>query len=149
SASAVSLGAATASDNCPGTTTANNGTGTYPVGVTTVTWTATDASGNTATCAQTVTVLDNQAPSISCPANVTVNADAGQCSASAVSLGAATASDNCAGATSANNHPSSTYSVGVTTVIWTATDASGNTATCAQTVTVLDNQAPSISSCAG
>src|SRR5205085_12656618 len=129
SASAVSLGAATASDNCPGTTTANNGTGTYPVGVTTVIWTATDASGHTATCAQTVTVIDNQAPSISCPANVTVNADAGQCSASAVSLGAATATDNCPGTTTANNGPATYYLV-VTTVIMSATYASCHTATC-------------------
>ncbi|OWY26051.1 hypothetical protein BVG80_00640, partial [Sphingobacteriales bacterium TSM_CSM] len=37
----------------------NNAPATYPVGTTTVTWTATDAAGNTATCSQTVTVTDN------------------------------------------------------------------------------------------
>jgi len=34
----------------------------YPVGITTITWTVTDASGNTAQCEQTVTVADNEAP---------------------------------------------------------------------------------------
>jgi len=37
----------------------------FPVGVTTVTSTATDASGNTATCSFTVTIIDTQAPIIS------------------------------------------------------------------------------------
>lgn len=53
-------------DNCGGTLTA---TGTrsdsqplsapYPVGVTTITWSATDAAGNTGTCQQTVTVTNS------------------------------------------------------------------------------------------
>jgi len=41
-----------------------NASGTYPIGNTTVTWTATDASGNSSTCNQTVTVTDNVAPSV-------------------------------------------------------------------------------------
>ena len=40
----------------------NNAPALFPIGVTTVTWTATDASGNTATATQTVTVNDTQAP---------------------------------------------------------------------------------------
>jgi hypothetical protein len=35
---------------------------TFAIGDTTVTWTATDGSGNTASCTQTVTVTDNEAP---------------------------------------------------------------------------------------
>src|ERR1017187_1457326 len=50
-----------------------NASGTYPVGTTTVHWTATDASGNTASCSQTVTVKDNQAPAITCPNAITIN----------------------------------------------------------------------------
>ena len=38
----------------------------------------------------------------------------------------------------------SPYSLGTTTVVWTATDGSGNTATCSQVVTVQDNEDPSI-----
>ncbi len=48
----------TASDNCPGVTVACNplSGANYPVGTTTVTCTATDASSNTATCSFTITV---------------------------------------------------------------------------------------------
>ena len=65
------------------------------IGTTTVTWTATDAAGNTQTCTQTVTVSDTEKPTITCPANVSVVADAGLCTATAVALGTATATDNC------------------------------------------------------
>src|SRR5438552_9764087 len=136
---------ANVTDNCPGATSANNhASSTYPVGVTTVIWTATDASGNTSTCAQTVTVFDNQPPAITCPANVSVSADAGQCSASAVVIGSATVTDNCPGATSSSDERRAANQGGFTRVTWTATEASGNTYTCAQTVTVIDNQPPAI-----
>src|SRR6185503_10384039 len=68
-ATGVALGAPTVSDNCAGViTVTNDAPAAYPVGVTTVTWTATDVAGNTATCTQLVTVTDNTAPSITCPA---------------------------------------------------------------------------------
>ena len=111
------------------------------VGANTVTLTVTDVNGNTAVCTATVTVKDNQAPTITAPANVTVNADNGQCYATGVTLGTPTTSDNCPGATVSNNGLTQ-YPVGSTTVTWTVTDASGNTAQATQTVTVLDNQAP-------
>jgi hypothetical protein len=145
-ASGVTLGAAIASDNCPGTITlTNNGiiSGVYPKGTTNVTWTATDFAGNTATCVQTVTVLDNQNPVITCPASVTVNASAGLCTAPQSVMGTATATDNCPGVVVTNNAPA-LFPKGTTTVIWTATDASSRTATCTQTVTVNDIQVPTI-----
>lgn len=37
----------------------------YPVGTTTITWTARDASGNQTSCTQTITVNDTQPPTIS------------------------------------------------------------------------------------
>jgi hypothetical protein len=59
----------TATDNCPGVTTAlvsGPASGSaFPLGTTTVTWRATDASGNTSTCSFTVTVNDGQIPVIS------------------------------------------------------------------------------------
>jgi gliding motility-associated-like protein len=110
------------------------------LGVTTVTWTVTDGAGNVATATQTVTVNDNTNPTITAPANVAVNAN-GTCNAFNVSLGAATTSDNCTVASVTNDAPA-TFPLGVTTVTWTVTDGSGNTATATQTVTVNDTVVP-------
>jgi hypothetical protein len=139
----VTLGNANAADNCGTVTITNNAPASYPVGNTTVTYTATDAAGNTATATQVVTVTDNQNPTITTPAAVTVNANAGQCAATNVTLGNANAADNCGAVTITNNAPAS-YPVGNTTVTYTATDAHGNTATATQVVTVVDNQNPMI-----
>jgi len=64
------LGTATASDNCAGVTITRSGVpagNVFPVGTTIVTYTATDASGNTSSAAQSVTVVDNAPPSIVAP----------------------------------------------------------------------------------
>jgi hypothetical protein len=94
---------ATASDNCPGTTiTYTPASGSFfPVGTSTVTARATDASGNTATCSFTVTVRDAQPPSITCPANITVNNAPNQCSA-VVTYSTPATSDNCGSGTVSN-----------------------------------------------
>src|SRR5260370_21572031 len=58
----------TAADNCPGVSVVSvpaSGS-SFAVGTTTVTSTATDAHGNSATCSFTVTVNDTQLPVISC-----------------------------------------------------------------------------------
>ena len=67
----VNPGTATAGDNCPNATVnavRSDGlalNAPYPVGVTTITWTATDAHGNaSAPATQTVTVNDTQPPSV-------------------------------------------------------------------------------------
>ncbi|MEK6287136.1 MAG: FG-GAP-like repeat-containing protein [Acidobacteriota bacterium] len=146
----VNTGAATATDNIDGSVTPagtrSDGlalTAPYPVGMTTITWIATDAAGNSAMCQQTVTVNDTQPPAITCPANINRNTDAGLCSA--VVTYTATASDNCSGASVACNPQSgSAFQKGTTTVNCTATDTAGNTAACSFTVTVVDNQAPQI-----
>ncbi|NNT71702.1 HYR domain-containing protein [Flavobacterium sp. IMCC34852] len=121
----------------------NNAPPTFPFGNTTVTWTATDASGNTVSCNQTVTVNDTEAPTIACPANITVNNTANQCGAN-VSF-TATASDNCGTATITYSPASgSFFAVGTTTVTATADDGHGNTTSCTFTVTVNDTQPPVI-----
>jgi hypothetical protein len=63
----------------------NDAPGAFPIGVTTVTWTVTDNSGNTATCTQNVTVTDNVNPTISCPAAVAATTNSG-CTATGVAL---------------------------------------------------------------
>jgi hypothetical protein len=119
-------------DYCPGTTTAQTAGlpsgATYPVGTTTNTFVATDAAGNTATCTFTVTVVDSEDPVINCPANITVTTPIGSCVAT-VNY-AVTATDNCPGVTTAivSGLPSgSSFPLGVNSVTWEATDASGNT----------------------
>lgn len=81
-------------------------------------------------------------PAIIAPADIVVNADSGSCSASNVQLGNAQASDNCAIRAVVND--AGQLSVGINTVIWTATDENGNTKSDIQLVTVLDAEAPQI-----
>jgi hypothetical protein len=127
-----------------GTVTAVPASGSFfPAGSTTVNVT----SGSGQSCSFIVTVNDNENPTISAPTNVTVNAEAGVCYATNVTLGTATTSDNCTGEIIVASNAPSQFAKGITTVIWTATDASGNTSTASQTVTVNDNENPIITSC--
>lgn len=143
-ATGVALGSPTTSDNCGSVTVTNNAPVQYPVGTTTVTWTATDSGGLTSTCLQRVIVVDDQPPTITCPADVTgITSDPGQCYASGVSLGTPLTADNCGIASVANDAPVN-FPIGVTTVTWTVTDNSGLTATCTQTVDVTDTEPPVI-----
>jgi hypothetical protein len=92
-----------------------------------------------------VTVNDTQAPTITCPANITVTTPIGSCTA--VANYTVTAADNCPGVTTAlisGLASGSSFPLGVTTVTWRATDAAGNTSQCSFTVTVLDGQLPVI-----
>jgi hypothetical protein len=117
----------------------------YPVGVTTITWTATDPSGNAVSCTQTVTITDGQQPAITCPANVTVQVNT---SSNPSATGFATATDNCTAS------PVITFSdawaagtcvgTGIITRTWTAKDAAMNTATCVQIITIIDSNTPAI-----
>jgi probable HAF family extracellular repeat protein len=69
----ASLGTVVANDNCPGVTVTRSGVpanNSFPVGTATVTYTAKDAAGNTATATQVVTVVDNTLASIT---NVSAN----------------------------------------------------------------------------
>ena len=149
---AVTVVAPTTDDNCAVTVTNDfNGTadasGTYPVGTTVVTWTVTDASNNTATCSMNITVTDDENPTIdNIPADISVNNDAGVCGAD-VTWVEPTSADNCTGSTIAQTAGlanGATFPVGVTTVTYTATDASSNTFSASFTVTVTDNEAPTI-----
>jgi len=145
--SAVVTYSVTATDNCPGVTTAlvsglASGAA-FPRGVTTNVWRATDGSGNTSTCSFTVTVNDTQVPTITCPANIVRSNDPNLCGATVTYT--VTATDNCPGVTTSQVSGLASgafYPVGITTNIWRATDASGNTSTCSFTVRVNDTQLP-------
>jgi hypothetical protein len=134
-ASGVNLGTPATSDNCAVASVTNNAPATFPIGITTVTWTVTDNSGNTATCNQTVTVVDTEAP---------VAADqppiAAQCM---LIITPPTGTDNCSGIVTATTTTTFPYSVGgTTTIVWTFTDAAGNVTIKNQQVTISDTEAP-------
>ena len=121
----------------------------YPKGMTTITWTATDADGATSSASQNLTVNDGERPSINKPADISAVNDHGLASA-VVAVSKASALDNCH-EVSVNGSRSdgaaaldAPYNVGVTTINWLARDAAGNTATTTQVITVLDNEAPTI-----
>lgn len=61
SASGVALGTEISSDNCSTPTVNNDAPTIFPLGVTTITWTATDAVGNVTTATQSVTVTSDLA----------------------------------------------------------------------------------------
>ncbi|MBB3838374.1 hypothetical protein FHS57_002379 [Runella defluvii] len=146
----VTYTAPVGSDNCSGAVTtqiAGLASGaTFPVGVTTNTFRVTDANNQTAECSFTVTVVDAEAPKITCPANITVNNTTGQCGA-VVTYTAPVGTDNCSGAVTtqiAGLASGATFPVGVTTNTFRVTDANNQTAECSFTVTVVDNEPPTV-----
>lgn len=135
-ATSVALGSPATSDNVGVASVTNNAPATFPKGTTTVTWTVTDTSGNTATATQNVLVGDAEPPTITAPADMTVNADHKKNYATHVALGSPTTADNCGVASLTNNAPTK-LPVGTNTVTWTVKDTSGNVATAVQTITVV------------
>src|SRR5439155_13470685 len=128
-ATGVALGSAVSGDNCAVANVSNDAPAQFPKGDTTVTWTVSDSSGNTATATQIVTVKDHENPTISAPANLTdVATDAGKCYATGVLLGTPVTADNCAVANVPNDDPAQ-FLKGDTTVTWTETDSNGKPAT--------------------
>ncbi|MFI1744090.1 gliding motility-associated C-terminal domain-containing protein [Thalassobellus sediminis] len=148
----------TATDNCATTFTF---TGTrsdnlplsdpYPVGITTITWVANDGTNDSLTCDQIVTITDAQAPVITCPDNVLANTSddgLGNCSTT-VSLGTPITNDNCgiksvvAQVGGVDINPATfEFDLGETIVTWIVTDNADITASCNQTVTVVDDEYP-------
>jgi HYR domain len=115
--------------------------GTFPLGTTTVTCSATDKAGNTATASFTITVRDRTAPRFTLPADLTVEATSGR---GARVRYQASATDLVDGPVPITCSPPSggTFALGATQVICTATDKAGNNATGTFTVTVRDTRAP-------
>ena len=144
----VTYTAPVGSDNCSGATTTQTAGlasgAAFPVGTTTNTFEVT-SNGQKTSCSFTVTVVDAEAPTITCPANISVNNDAGQCSA-VVTYTAPVGSDNCSGATTtqtAGLASGAAFPVGTTTNTFEVT-ANGQKTTCSFTVTVVDAEAPKI-----
>jgi 3D (Asp-Asp-Asp) domain-containing protein len=137
------LGHATATDNCSDcvviTRTGVPAGNIFPVGTTNVTYTANDGHGNSAAAIQHVTVTDSNPPAITAPADITVTAGA-NCTA-IVDPGSPVTSGPCTGVTvttvRSDGQPlAAPFPLGTTTITWTATDASSNSASDTQTITV-------------
>jgi len=111
-----------------------------------------DACGNAAQCAQTLTIMDDAAPSISsCPADIMVSCLA---EVPGPMTAQVTGSDNCT-AQPAVNLVSATTNLGngcitapsIITYTYELVDACGNAAQCVQVITVMDVEAPTLVPC--
>ena len=143
----VNWTAPTATDNCstPVVTASHNPGDIFPAGTTVVTYTATDAAGNTATCTFNVTVEDDVDPVIvDCQGDTTLTITAVNCEIALPDYTAlVSATDNCTGTITYTQSPAAGTTVSTTdgslTVTVTASDAAGNQATCSFEVTIVDN----------
>jgi len=134
---------ATANDSCAGSlavatsgTVDVNTTGNY-----TVTYSATDPSGNSGNTTRVVHVVDTTAPTVTLndSASVTV-----ECHTTFSDPGAI-ANDSCAGTLSVTMAGSvNVNTAGIYTLTYSATDPAGNTGSTTRTVHVIDTTAPTV-----
>ena len=115
----------------------------FAVGVTTVTCSATDAAGNSASAEFSIAISDTTKPVLTLPSNLTAEATgptgaAVTFSASAADLVDGTLTPDCTPTSGA------TFALGKTTVSCSATDAAGNEASGQFEVTVEDTTAPAV-----
>ncbi|OYO08038.1 hypothetical protein CGZ98_15855 [Enemella evansiae] len=118
--------------------------GTFPVGSTTITCTATDGAGQVGSGSFVVNVVDTTAPVITVS---DVTAEGNTRGGATVEFALPTATDTVDGSTVVTCDKSSgdLFPVGDTTVTCTSTDSAGNRATAAFVVRVTDTTAPVIS----
>jgi hypothetical protein len=134
---------ATANDHCDGdlsVTVGGNTVDTNTLGTYTITYSATDSSGNTGTATRTVVVEDTIAPVVTLNGDNPLNVE---CSTSYTELNA-TAVDNIDGdlPVTVGGDTVDTSLTGTYVVTYSATDSSGNTGTATRTVVVEDTIAP-------
>ena len=124
-------------DNCGPVTGVSDFTTYTGDTVVVVTWTFTDAAGNTTTSSQTITYDDVTGPDTPVIADAVAECD--------TTVSAATASDLCMGTISGTTTDPLTYTAqGTYTITWTFDDTNGNTTTATQTVIIQDVTAPTI-----
>lgn len=141
----VDVGSGGASDVCEANPWLDNDSpALFPYGTTSVTWTASDSSGNAGYDTQLVTVVDTRLPSIRCPERVTAECTGAH---SAVATpGSATGSDICDASLDFTQYSSAVFPLGDTDLPYTATDDAGLSASCSGIVSVVDTTPPVIRS---
>lgn len=107
----------------------------FPLGTTTITATATDEAGNTASCTFQYTVRDTTGPTLTCPADVQVLAEGAE--GTPVTYEPPQVSDAVSTPEVTASPPSgSRFPTGTSRVSYTAVDAAGNASQCYFQVTV-------------
>lgn len=144
----VNFSPPTSTDNHSGVTVTQTGGAPpgshFPIGTSTVIYTAKDANGNKSTCQFTITVEDREKPSIDCPPYqiVEIEPDAHNLR---VNYPDPRVADNCPGITSRRSTgpvSGTHFSPGKTEISYQATDAAGNQADCSFHIKVTQKQAP-------
>ena len=110
----------------------------FAVGLTTVDCTGHDNAGNNTKASFRVTVQDTTYPSLTCPADLTV------IQGNPVDLGKPTVSDLVDATPTVSNNAPASFPLGRTSVVWTAVDDAGNSASCTQKMTI---QSPALDAC--
>ena len=120
---------------------------TFPSGSTTVTYTALDAEGNQAQASFVVTIIEPDAPVFTfVPESIIASADPLTCT-QLITWADPVAEDanNCSDVVITSSVPQGEqFGIGVDAIVFTATDASGNTAVAFLNVTVSDDSPPVI-----
>ncbi|MBK7343366.1 MAG: HYR domain-containing protein [Saprospiraceae bacterium] len=161
----------TVTNNFNGSSTLHNED--FPGGSTLVIWTVTDIAGITNTCQVEIIVNDDEVPvNLYCPNSVTLPNIAGDCNntvawirplendwidncdlSSDLTITEAISDPGVQAAINNNSpydqtiffsNPQTSFPVGTTTIVYTATDLSNNSSTCSFTVTIQDIEAPSV-----
>ncbi|MFT5228523.1 MAG: hypothetical protein ACI9EV_001668 [Urechidicola sp.] len=137
-------GSATSTDNCSGASVNYSDgplSGNCPAAFIR-TWTAVDGCGNATTCNQSISIIDDNGPTLNIPADITISCDE---STAESNIGSASAFDACGGASVNYTDQSIGDCPLVLTRTYTATDACGNTTVDTQVITIVDNDIPVVS----
>ena len=132
-------------DNCPVLTVWATQTRYYckDVGTKNMVISAQDSAGNIARCTTRITIADTLRPIVlSCPRDTSFRLSSGECTSPRFNFPTPSVSDNCTGTIPMvlkSGLPSgSSFPTGISTVLFEATDTSGNKSTCSFKVSVND-----------
>ena len=137
----VSVGQAMATDESGIQSLSSNAPAQFPLGTTTIIWTAIDGAGNMAIATQVITVIDTIPPTITALPEIAIEAESS--GSNYIELVEPLATD-AVGIISITNDAPDVFELGETVVTWTAIDVASNSANVFQKVIVVDTTAPTL-----